>query len=312
MCCGVRVKKRDKSGPVHGAGPGVAASTPAWRPPLSVSEACIQLAAASGRPGPPLCSVMPVMPASSDSDSLQRVWQRLAARVGLSAERGRPLVTVLRQDWQTQPLLGGGRVLVLDSSPSLLRRRGQAKRLRVVDLAAGAHCRLPVLTGLVWECLVLAGDVVLDGQLMGCLDYHREPATAADLPVWSASGARLLLRESRPAAADTRRASQPAQRSSWEQLAGGINRRQLAAMGDKRISLQRLAPGSGLPPHHHTQDEECLLLEGEMHVEDRLLRAGDYQLAPAGTWHRRVVSESGVLLYRHGDAELDDALTEAS
>ncbi len=252
------------------------------------------------------------MPASFDSDALQRIWQRLALRVGISAERGRALVTVLRQDWRPRPLAGGGRVLELGGATGLLRRRGQAERLRLVDLAAGASCRLWMLPGLVWECLVLSGRAQLDGQLLGSLDYYREPAIAEPLRLQSAHGARLLLRESVPAPGDARRASLPAHRSRWEQLSAGIARRQLAWMGSKRISLQRLAPGSGLPAHHHSQDEECLLLEGEMFVEDRLLRVGDYQLAPAGTWHRRVSSEGGALLYRHGDAELDDVLTAAA
>jgi RNA polymerase sigma-70 factor, ECF subfamily len=145
------------------------------------------------------------MPVSHDPDSLQRIGQRLARRVAVSAERG------------------------------------QAERLRVADLAAGAVCRLPLLPGLVWECLVLSGDAVLDGQALGSLDYRREPATAAHVRVLSTGGARLLLRESRPAPGDLRRASHPAQLSSWEQGAGGIGRH-LAPLGQQRQWRLALSP----------------------------------------------------------------------
>jgi len=264
---------------------------------------------------------------------LERVWLRLAKRVAGSIERGRPLVTVFRGDMRSRPLAGGGWVLVVHAAVGAARRRGQAERLRLVELAAGASCRLPLLPGLGWECLLLVGAATVDGELLGTLDYQRRPAGPRRLVIDCAPrpaepavprgelgspakpdllkglvGARLLVREFRPSPADAKPVSQRAARSCWELLPGGVARRQLGSSDFEHTSLQRLAPGSKLPPHRHAQDEECLLLEGELFVEDRLLRVGDYHLAPAGSTHTSITTESGALLYRHGDGELDAAM----
>ncbi len=249
------------------------------------------------------------MPPSRDSESLQRVWQRVAARISGSADRGRLLTTVLREDMRRRRLAGGGLVLAVHAAVGIARRHGQAERLRLVELAAGATCRLTLLPGLGWECLVLAGDATVDGAPLGTLDHHRRPAGPRRIGLTSAAGARLLVREARQAQGDVAPCTQRAARSAWEQLPGGIGRRQLASTSAGHTSLQRLPPGGGLPTHRHTQDEECLLLEGEMFVEDRLLRAGDYQVAPAGSAHASITSDRGALLYRHGDGDLDRKLS---
>jgi hypothetical protein len=245
------------------------------------------------------------MPTPGHAESLQRVWLRVAARVGASAERGRQLVTVLRRDMRSRRLAGGGQVLVVYSAAGVARRQGQAQRLRLVGLSAGASCHLSMLPGLGWECLVLAGEITVDGEPLGPLDHHHRPAGAARVFLFSAEGARLLVRESGHAPGSGPLVTQRAARSAWEQLPGGIGRRQLGSVGTQRASLHRLAPGSALPVHRHRGDEECLLLEGEVFVDDRLLRAGDYQVAPAGTLPRSITTDAGALLYRHGDGDLD-------
>lgn len=252
------------------------------------------------------------MPSPSHSEPLQRIWLRLAERVGASAERGRRLITVLRRDMRSCRLAGGGQVLVVFSAARVVRRHGQAQRVRLVGLSPGARCSLSMLPGLDWECLVLAGEIAVGGEQLGPLDHHHRPAGPLLIGLFSAEGARLLVRESRPVPGGGSLATQRAARSAWQQLPLGIGRRQLGGVGTQRISLQRLAPGSALPAHRHSDDEECLLLEGEMFVEDRLLRAGDYQVAPAGTVHRAVTTDAGALLYRRGDADLDAELGDHS
>ena len=252
------------------------------------------------------------MPYPGHSESLQRVWLRVAARVGASAERGRQLVTVLHRDMRSRRLPGGGQVLVVYSAAGVARRHGQAQRLRLVGLSAGASCRLSMLPGLGWECLVLAGEIAVDGEQLGPLDHHHRPAGRVRICLFSAEGARLLVREARVSPGSGPLATQRAARSAWQQLPGGIGRRQLGGVGTQRASLQRLAPGSALPAHRHSGDEECLLLEGELFVDDRLLRAGDYQVAPAGTVHNAITTDAGALLYRHGDADIDTALGDRS
>lgn len=244
------------------------------------------------------------MPAPGHSESLQRIWLRVAARVRANAERGRHVITVRRRDMPSRRLAGGGRVLLVHATPGDARCRGQAHRLRLVGLPAGTKCRLSIRPGLGWECLVLAGEAEVDGEQLGPLDLlHRLPGPLRAC-LSSAKGAHLLVRESRLVPGSRALAIPRAARSAWQPLPGGIGLRPLGGGGMQRISLQRLAPGSALPAHLHRRDEECLLLEGEMFVDDRLLRAGDYQVAPAGTVRSAISTDAGALLYLRGDAEL--------
>jgi anti-sigma factor ChrR (cupin superfamily) len=44
-------------------------------------------------------------------------------------------------------------------------------------------------------------------------------------------------------------------------------------------TLYKLLPGASLPKHRHIGAEECLVLEGEYHVNGEILKAGDYHCA---------------------------------
>ena len=63
-------------------------------------------------------------------------------------------------------------------------------------------------------------------------------------------------------------------------------------------------PGATVPHHHHGHDEECLMLRGDLFQDDYLLREGDYQLAPSGTAHETVSTDTGALIYAHGDLQM--------
>jgi anti-sigma factor ChrR (cupin superfamily) len=62
-----------------------------------------------------------------------------------------------------------------------------------------------------------------------------------------------------------------------------------------QTKLIRMAPGSTLPAHRHRVVEECFLLEGEVDMYARVLRAGDYMIAHPGTFHPRSRTEHGCL-----------------
>jgi quercetin dioxygenase-like cupin family protein len=64
-------------------------------------------------------------------------------------------------------------------------------------------------------------------------------------------------------------------------------------------------PGAQVPLHTHGHDEECLTLQGEIFLDDVLLQAGDYQLAPAGSRHRITETDAGAVIYAHGDLDLN-------
>jgi len=83
--------------------------------------------------------------------------------------------------------------------------------------------------------------------------------------------------------------------SEWEEVAPGISCNLLATDAEKdRVSmLVRLAPGAAYPPHRHAGVEELYLLDGELMIDDKTLRPGDYNRALPGTGDQRVWSETG-------------------
>jgi len=64
--------------------------------------------------------------------------------------------------------------------------------------------------------------------------------------------------------------------------------------------LLRLDPGAVLLPHEHPQDEECVVLDGEVRIGHIVASRGDYHLAPKGVDHDAIVSDQGALLFLRG------------
>jgi quercetin dioxygenase-like cupin family protein len=64
---------------------------------------------------------------------------------------------------------------------------------------------------------------------------------------------------------------------------------------DVVMLLIEMAPGSSFPDHPHDRADEGILLRGDVTTGGRLLRAGDYYYAAAGTQHNDIVSPSGCL-----------------
>ncbi len=92
---------------------------------------------------------------------------------------------------------------------------------------------------------------------------------------------------------------QRAEEGSWDSagVAGVEVRRLFVDREHNRVTmLVRMAPGSSYPRHIHDAAEECLVLEGDLHVGDTVLRRGDYQRAPAGSHHGIQSTEGGCLL----------------
>jgi len=85
----------------------------------------------------------------------------------------------------------------------------------------------------------------------------------------------------------------------WTTIAPGVAMQTLVI--DRTLGLRtfllRMQPGSTLPAHPHSGDEECLMLEGEIAIGSLQLRAGDWHLAPRGHLHPDIRSATGGLLY---------------
>jgi anti-sigma factor ChrR (cupin superfamily) len=81
----------------------------------------------------------------------------------------------------------------------------------------------------------------------------------------------------------------------WNEVAPGLSCKILSVDSEQDCvsMLVRLAPGTDYPPHTHAGIEELHLLDGELWINDRKLRAGDYNRAEPGTSDYRVWSETG-------------------
>jgi mannose-6-phosphate isomerase-like protein (cupin superfamily) len=230
--------------------------------------------------------------------------ERVLGRVADSAARHQGMLTVRHRHARVQSLTEGVQVRWLyEAEPGRARRRGEPQRLALVELQPGA--RIDAGLGLAQrhsEWLVVRGSVTLDGVALDTLDHHGHAATACEPLLASAGGATLYLRDNsdEPSPAGTSRE----RHAQWEPFAPGIRRRLLWQAGDACAYLARAQVGAAVPAHAHRNDEECLMLEGELFLGDILVREGEFQLAPAGLHHGLVQAASDCLVYIRGDAEL--------
>lgn len=86
----------------------------------------------------------------------------------------------------------------------------------------------------------------------------------------------------------------------WHPFLPRVRIKNLQRSGDTLSYLLKLEPGAILVPHEHPQDEECIVLEGEVRIGDTVARAGAYHLAPKGVAHDAIVSDTGALLFLRG------------
>jgi hypothetical protein len=243
---------------------------------------------------------------SAESEAASpNVRNRLLGRVADSAARHQGLITVRTRHLQAQPLADGVAVRWVYRADALrARRAGEPQRLALIDMQPGA--RLADGLGLAQrhsEWLVMAGSVTLDGVALDTLDHHGHAATRHEPVLASAGGATLYVRDNgdEPSPAGTSRERQ----AQWENFAPGIRRRLLWQAGNACSYLARAQVGAAVPAHGHRNDEECLMIEGELFTGDILIREHEFQLAPAGLHHGLVQAATACLVYIRGDAELD-------
>lgn len=217
--------------------------------------------------------------------------KRLADALPVAPERGvtlRPLYRALG----TRPL-----------------RPGEPEAATLVELAPGAIWAGPA-TASQREWLVLGGTVHIGPTRLEPHDYHVLPAGHRAGALHTATGALLYQREAPGAPAGsagemvqahTQRASQ----AHWEDFGPGIKRRLMWQHQGLAAMLYHALPGAAVPHHGHGHDEECLMLAGDFFLDEVLLRPLDYQVAPAGTEHVAASTDTGLLVFAHGDLALD-------
>lgn len=70
---------------------------------------------------------------------------------------------------------------------------------------------------------------------------------------------------------------------------------------DSQTTLWRLEAGACVPRHQHSQNEECLVLEGSIVHEGIEYFTGDYLLSPVGMAHEHFIAPQGALFLIRGE-----------
>ena len=181
----------------------------------------------------------------------------------------------------------------------------------LIRLAPGALFRPANHCG-VREFLAIQGDLEFDGNEMRRFDYFLAGVADSAASVRSVGGALLYQRNvqgpGNSFSSIGRSRLVRAGAAGWEPLRRGVTIKTLAASEDRVSMLARLEPGVSMPTHSHRFGEECLMLDGEMFLDDVLLRTGDFQWAPAGTRHGTLDSDVGCLVFIH--AAIDPTLAD--
>lgn len=246
--------------------------------------------------------------AASGTDAASRfesVRRRLLDRLAASRAAERTMTTARRSRLQPGVVAPGVRMTLLYAAdPGRPGRPGEPLRACLVELSPRSAWIGPA-PGAQREWLVLRGALALGALRLAQRDYHVDPAGSPGQPVASDAGALVFLRES-ALAADAGDAAFTVrdQDAGWPDFAPGIQRRVLWQRGGQAALLYCAQPGARIPHHRHAHDEECLMVEGELFLDDVLLQPGDYQLAPAGSGHHITETDTGVVIYAHGDLDL--------
>lgn len=143
------------------------------------------------------------------------------------------------------------------------------------------------------------GDERLPGEVAGALATVL-PVTAEASERAAALRERVLARVRRDVAHSPREpATVHPGDGEWRELLPGLFEKVLYVdpLTGTRSLLLRGAAGTRIPAHTHRGAEECLLLEGEVRIGEFDLRPGDYHVAPPGTEHGWLTSESGFLAF---------------
>ncbi len=234
---------------------------------------------------------------------------RLAERTAASRAATSRMITRRRSRLQAQspsqsPSPGVKLSMLYAAEPSRAPRPGEPLRAWLVELAPRASWVGPDAASH-REWMVVRGTTRIGTQWLAERDYHVAPEGSPAQALHSDEGALLFLRESAvPASTHDAAFTVLDREAGWPAFVPGIQRRVLWQRDGQAAMLYYAQPGSNVPMHSHGHDEECLMVQGELFLDDVLLQVGDYQLAPAGTGHRITATDTGVVIYAHGDLDL--------
>lgn len=138
-------------------------------------------------------------------------------------------------------------------------------------------------------------DESLSDELAGVLASAIQPAELSNTERDTLKR-RVLARVSEPAPPGT--FTVRATEAPWQQVNDLVQLRVVRkdASRNNQTVLIRMLPGASIVPHPHSQEEECLVLEGAVEIGEHRLYEGDMHVANAGVKHPRIVSPLGALL----------------
>ncbi|TCV85618.1 MULTISPECIES: cupin domain-containing protein [Methylomonas] len=237
--------------------------------------------------------------------------QGLLTRAAQSVANQAGVLTVRAKDGVWQTLKAGTRVKQLWNGD----RQGNSV---LVEFAPGASL-IPHRHNCLEEGIVLRGDLQMGDLRLGPLDYHASPAGSRHGGISSNQGALAYLRGTSlgnahevllevlggllPFGQDRSLTVYADNNSAWQEIMPGIWKKPLWQEGPRESCFYRLEANARCPEHLHQVEEECMMLDGDLFIDDVLLRAGDYQLAPAGSLHREVYTDVGATLFVRGARE---------
>ncbi|WP_394753100.1 cupin domain-containing protein [Crenothrix sp.] len=252
-----------------------------------------------------LAEIKPFEPSQINQQAIEA---RLKARVAQSVANHAALLTVRAKKGVWQTLKTGIRFKPLWS--------GTCGNSVLVEFSAGAT--LPVHRhNWLEEGVVLRGDLHMGDLQLKQFDYHVSPPGSRHACIGSRQGALAYLRgtsigDKSATLREIIGGLLPVQRGvattvynddeGWQELQPGVFRKQLLTDGISASYFYRLEAGASCAGHLHSQNEECMMLSGEIFLGDVLLRENDYQFAPKGSEHDVAYTDVGALLYLRGAA----------
>ncbi|WP_446810737.1 cupin domain-containing protein [Methylomonas sp. 2BW1-5-20] len=255
-----------------------------------------------------LDSLSPIELGAGRHDALK---QSLLARTAQSVAKQAGMLTVRAKEGIWQTLKAGVRIKHLWNG-------GRQGNSVLIEFAPGASL-MPHRHNCLEEGIVLRGDLQMGDLLLGPLDYHASPAGSRHGGISSQHGALAYLRGTSlgdthgvllemlggllPFAQDRSLTVYAENKNAWQEIMPGVWKKPLWQDGARESCFFRLEANTRCPEHHHPIEEECMMLDGDLFIDDVLLRAGDYQLAPVGGMHRDLYTDVGATLFVRGARE---------
>jgi quercetin dioxygenase-like cupin family protein len=237
---------------------------------------------------------------------LETLEKRLESRIKSSIAKHAGLVTVRAREGIWQKLTNGIRFKSLWQSAL-----GNSV---LIEFSPGAALPFHRHTS-VEEGIVLSGGLQFDDLELSQFDYHISPVGSRHGRISSKQGALAYLRGSsigQPFSMfkevlggflpKNHKESESilSHEGDWYEVSDGVFQKDLWAEGNIISRYIRINANTQIAGHEHPLDEECMMLSGDIFLGDILLQAGDYHVAPAGTEHLEITSDTGALLFVRG------------